>query len=372
MDLNPNETQEMIRDGARRMLAEVIDPDAVRAIEATPDGLATEVWDQMTSLGWTGIALPERIGGGGGGLVDLCMLAEELGASAASTPLVATSGFAAPLLASLAPSAAIDDVLAKLATTNAIIVGALVDADGRNERSTPTCRLTEADDDFIVSGTKVLVPFASVAETLLVATGTEAGELAIAAIGADAKGVSVSRHTTTGASPTFEVTFDQVSVPSDRILARGAAAENALDAALDAATVLATAEAVGQCESMIRISAEYATNRVQFGQPIGKFQAVSHRIADMRINTDALRLLALESAWLLDEGREATLEVAGTKVFANEVVVEMIHTAHAVHGAIGYTNEYDLQLFTRRARAYCLNHGDTDQQSERAAVALGL
>lgn len=372
MDLTLNDTQELIQDGARRLLTDAYDSDVIRAAEQSDVGFAAELWTQIAELGWTALALPEDVGGGGCGLLDLCILAEQLGRAAASTPLVDTAGFAASFLRAIEPTTLSAELLRQLATTATVIVPALADADNRDDRSAPSSVLTEADDGVSVSGAKVLVPFAHAAQVLLVSVTTPNGDPAVVAIDADADGASRTRHDATGGVPLFLVEFDDVTVAPECVLARGAAADRALDAARDAATVLATAEAVGLCEAMTLLGAEYAANRKQFGQPIGGFQAVAHRLADMRINTDACRLLVAEAAWMLDQGGDATLEVAGTKVFANEVVVEMIHSAHAVHGAIGYSTEYDLQLFTRRARAFCLSHGDTDRQTERAAVALGL
>ena len=132
------------------------------------------------------------------------------------------------------------------------------------------------------------------------------------------------------------------------------------------------AEAVGYCEGIIRVAVEHATVREQFGQPIGAFQGVSHPLADMRVQTDAFRLLTLEAAWLLDQGRPATLEIASAKVLANDAVEKITVDGHRVHGAIGYSKEHDVQLYTRRARAFSVAWGDTERQIERAAVALGL
>ncbi|MGI9600864.1 MAG: acyl-CoA dehydrogenase family protein [Acidimicrobiales bacterium] len=372
MDLMLNDTQEMIRDGARRLLTDSLDADTVRESEGEVDGFLSEIWSQMAELGWTGLALPEDIGGGGCGLTDLCVLAEELGRAAASTPLVVSAGFAATFLQAIEPSEMTRELLTMLATSDAVITPALADAVGRDERSASSSALNETDGGATISGSKAMVPFASVAHVLLVSLSTPDGVPAVVAIDRDADGVSWARHGTTGGDPLFLVEFDNVAVSTERILARDAAAARAIDVGLDAATVLATAEVVGHCEGMIRLGTDYASNRQQFGRTIGSYQAVAHPLADMRINTDACRLLAAEAAWTLDQGRDATLEVAGTKVYANEVVADMIHVAHTVHGAIGYTTEYDLQLYTRRARAFCLSHGDTDVQTERAAKALGL
>ena len=372
MDFQLNETQSMIQEGARRLLENSFQPEKARLAEASEDGFSPEIWSQMAELGWTGAALPEDVGGGGCGTLELCVLAEELGRAAASTPLAATAGFAATALQRVSQTETTQALLSKLATSDTIITPALTEPEGRDERSVPTSVFTATGDGGTVSGTKIMVPFASVASLLLVSLSTSDGELVLVGVKRDADGVTVKRHKTLGGDPLFHVEFADVAVAADHVFARGADAADTIDAALNTATILATAEAVGNCEKMVLLGSEYAANREQFGVKIGSFQAVAHPLADMRIQTDACRLLAAETGWLLDSGEDAALEVAATKVFANEVVVEMIHAAHAVHGAIGYTMEYDLQLFTRRARAFCLSYGDTDGQTERAADALGL
>ena len=267
---------------------------------------------------------------------------------------------------------AIRELLTKIASSDVIIAPALAEPGGRDEWSPPSCAFAPTPGGGAISGTKALVPFAEAASELLVSLSDQNGELLLVRVAADAHGLTMTRHQTLGANPLTKVAFDNVSIPADMILARGSEAQRAIEAGLNVATVLAAAEAVGNCEKMVLLGAEYAATREQFGQKIGSFQAVAHPLANLRIQTDALRLLVNEAAWLLDQGKDAELEIAAMKVFANEVVVEMIHAVHAVHGAIGYTMEYDLQLFTRRARAFCLSHGDTELQTERAAEALGL
>lgn len=372
MDFQLNETQSMIQEGARRLLENFFPPEKTREAEESADGFSRDLWKQITELGWTGAALPEDVGGGGLGNLDLCVLAEELGRAAASTPLAATLGFSATVLQKVEQSNVTRGLLSKLASSDLIITPALTECQGRDERTASSILFKETADGGTVSGTKIMVPFASVASLFLVSLITVDGENVIVGVDANAKGITSKRHQTLGGDPLFRVDFADVAVGKDHVFARGDNALNVIDAGLDAATILATAEAVGNCEKMVLLGSEYAGTREQFGQMIGSFQAVAHPLADMRIQTDACRLLAAEAAWMLDEGEDAKLEIAATKVFANEVIIDMIHAAHAAHGAIGYTMEYDLQLVSRRARSFCLSHGDTDIQTERAADALGL
>lgn len=372
MDFRLNETQTMIQDGARRLLENSFDSGAVRQAELSEDGFSREIWEQICELGWTGAALPEDVGGGGCGNLELSVLAEELGRAAASTPLATTAGFAATVLQKVEQSEVTQELLSRLATSDMIITSALAEPTGRDERTTPSSLFKETADGCTVSGAKIMVPFASAASLFLTSLVSTDGELMIVGVKGNSEGISIKRHTVLGGDPLFHVEFANVSVAAEHIFARGDDALRVIDEGLDAATLIATAEAVGNCEKMVLLGAEYAANREQFDQKIGSFQAVAHPLANMRINTDACRLLVAETAWMLDSGENASLDIAATKVFANEVIIDMIHAAHAVHGAIGYTMEYDLQLFSRRARSFCLSHGDTHSQTDRAATALGL
>lgn len=372
MDFRLNETQTMIQDGARRLLENDFDSEKVRQAEASEHGFSRQIWKQVCELGWAGAALPEDVGGGGCGNLEISVLAEELGRAAASTPLAVTAGFAATVLQKVAQSTVTQELLSKLATSDMVITPALSEPDGRDERCAPSSLFNATSQGGTISGAKIMVPFASVASLFLVSLSSKDGEPLIVGVQGDADGVSISRHKVLGGDPLFRVDFADVAVTTDYVFARGDDAQRVIDAGLDAATLIATAEAVGICEKMVLLGADYAANREQFDQKIGSFQAVAHPLANMRINTDACRLLVAENAWMFDAGKEVSLDIAASKVFANEVILEMVHAAHAVHGAIGYTMEYDLQLFSRRARSFCLAYGDTHTQTDRAATALGL
>lgn len=372
MDFNLNEVQLMIQDGARRFFQNSLDSTKIRAIEESEDGFSIEYWRQLTELGWTALAIPEASGGGGCGILDLCLLAEEIGRSAASMPLAETAGFVATVLQTIDQSPLAHNLLRDIANSGTVFTPALAEPVSRDESSMPTCEFEETASGGIVSGTKILVPFAALAKGFLTSTISNDGEIVILIIDRDAEGIFLKRHKVTGGAPLYSVQINKVEVSAESILARGHKAKKAISAGLDVATMLSIAQVIGNCEEIIRITSEYAAYREQFGRKIGQFQAVSHPIANMRVHTDACRLLNAEAAWTYDQCEDATLEIAETKVFTNEIVVDIVHSAHALHGAIGYTMEYDLQLFTRRARAFCLSYGDTERQTERAASAFGL
>jgi len=350
------------------MLQDGLSAELIREAEASADGFPRSIWEQGVQLGWPGIALSEAFDGGGCSLLDMCVLVEEIGRGGATLPLVVSSGVAATMLARSPRSEHRDQYLSEIAAGK-IICPALIDEQSRNEWDEVRLPI---DDEGKLSGQKILVPFASAADVLLVTAVAPDGDIVLVVVDPSSDGVTITRHHTKVGVPMFAVEFNDVPVPADKMIHRGEGARTALEAGLQAGSLLATAEAVGLSEALIKMSADYVSIREAFGRPIGAFQAVAHPCADMRINTDTVRLLLHEAAWLVDAGRNASEEVAATKALANEFFERLANDAFRVHGAIGYSNEYDLQLFTRRLQGFCQMWGETQESLERAAVAMGI
>ena len=281
-----------------------------------PADFDRELWREMAALGWTSL-----------GVLDAAVLCEALGWGPLPSPLVWTT--AASLL--LGPRD--DDVVATMA---------VVDAPGR-------------------PGTKLLVPWAADADVLVVTTPDGAR-----VVDARAGGIRWRRHGDLGADPLYEVELD------DGVGEPLAVDDDAVGRALDAAAVLDLATTVGACERVVEMTVQHAKDRQQFGRPIGSFQAVAHRCVDMRTELDACRYLALWAAWSLDSGRPADLQVGAAKAYADGALRRLLGHAHQVHGAVGFSTEHDLHLFTRRAKAFELSHCSTAHALERVATAMGL
>ena len=366
MDFGLSFVQTQLQESAQRMLEDRLSTEQIGEAEETADGFPRSIWEEGIQLGWPGMSLPEASGGGGCSLLDMCVLVEEVGCGGATLPLIVSSGVAATLLVRSPQSEHRDRVLSDIAEGK-IICPALIDEQGRNEWDEVRLPI---DAEGQLSGKKILVPFASAADALLVTAVTPNGDTALVVVDPDSEGVSITRHHAKVGVPLFAVEFSDVLVAAE--IHRGEGARTALNAGLQTGSLLATAEAVGLSEALIKMSAEYVTVREAFGRPIGTFQAVAHPCADMRINTDTVRLLVYEAAWLIDAGQDASEEVASTKALANEFFERLANDAFRVHGAIGYSNEYDLQLFTRRLQGFCQTLGETQQSLERAAIAVGM
>jgi alkylation response protein AidB-like acyl-CoA dehydrogenase len=303
----------------------------VRSLEAGEPGYDPVHWATMADLGWTDLAP-----------VELALVAEHLGRGPLPSPLIVTGALrnALPRLAAEVPPAA-------------VLTVAVLTPGATNEWDRPV--VVDSDP---VSGTFLLVPYAAAAEIVVVST---AGGLV--AIDPQADGVTLARHHALGGDPVYRL-------DCARVAARPVA--GSLAAALDHLAVAALAYAVGAAEGALALAVRHARDRHQFGRPIGSFQAVAHRCADMRAEVDACRMLARRAAWALDRERDPEFAVASALSYANDALRRVAMHAHQVHGAIGFSTEHDLHLFTRRIKAFELSYGATAWHQERLAAAIGL
>jgi alkylation response protein AidB-like acyl-CoA dehydrogenase len=340
VDLTLTDDQAMLADSARAFTARECPPSRVRAAAAAANGFDADLWASIAALGWPGLVVAEDHGGGGAGLVELAVCAEALGRGPVPSPLLSSA------VASLAIGWA-GDAAQRRRWLPALATGAAVGTVAAVEPPPGT-------------GTWLLVPWAAVADVLVVVT---ADGLHLVEGG----GAASVRHDDLGPDPLFAV--DLGSTPAEPL---GDGPPTVAGRLADAAAVVHLAYALGAGERALELSVEHARTRHQFGRPIGSFQAVAHRCVDMRTDLDACRYLAYRAAWALDRGDAADLEVASALAYATDALRQVLVHAHQVHGAIGFSTEHDLHLYTRAAKAFELTHGGTAAQLERVATAMGL
>jgi alkylation response protein AidB-like acyl-CoA dehydrogenase len=233
------------------------------------------------------------------------------------------------------------------------------------------------DDGWMLSGTKLAVPFGEVADLLVVSVRLADDAVpSLVALPSDRSGTERRRHDTFAPTPYAAVTFTDVAVAPVDVVGERARGAALLERALAHQTTVDTAYAVGLSDAALALAVDHATNREQFGRPIGVNQAVSHQCVDMRVEIDAMRVLTQQAAWRLDrydaDPDAASHAVALANAYARDVIPGIFARAHQVHGAMGFTLEYDLQLFTRRAKAYELTGGGAASHLEQVARAIGL
>jgi alkylation response protein AidB-like acyl-CoA dehydrogenase len=359
IDLHFSEEQALIRDTARAFLAEHVPPAAVRKYQNNPEEYPRDLWAAMAELGWLGMPFAEAHGGMGAGLLDMLPLAQELGRCLAPVPFLETVALGGGLVAALGSPAQKDAILPAIAAGRMVLTPAVLEPDGAC--GADGVRLTAEGGR--LTGRKALVGYAGVADRLIVAAREGAGVSAYL-VDPKAEGMARERLPNAAGLPLYAMSFDGAA--GERLGPEGGAWA-ALDEVRSRGQVLLAAMVAGAGERVLEISADYARTRVQFGEPIGKHQAVQYLVTDIAIAGHNVGLLALHAAWLADTGQPFRRAAAFAKAAASRAAAAMTHAGHEVHAGIAFMLDYDLQLYTFRGKHWEYQLGDHRSALEQAA-----
>ncbi|MFD0901835.1 acyl-CoA dehydrogenase family protein [Actinomadura sediminis] len=361
MDLTRTGDQELIAATARGLLAARGATAGARAMDGDPAGHSADLWKELTGLGWTGLPFPEDAGGAGGDFLDACLLFEELGYALVPSPLAASVAACGMPIARFGTPAQRERWLGAIAAGRVATAAPLPwDRPGEGPSARPD------GSGYVLDGLATFVPFAATAENILVVARLD-GEPRAFMI--DASAVTPHPAGTLGLDRPCHVELAGVRVPAADVLGGGRAAADAISLFGAAATC---AEMVGAAQRVLDMTVAYAGERHQFGRPIGTFQAVQHHCSDMAIDVLGSRFIAYEAIWRLAVGREASREVATAKAWVSEAYERVCALGHQVHGAIGFTREHDLHLFSRHAMSSALAYGDATLHLDRLATELDV
>lgn len=377
MEISLSEEQELLQRSARDFLQKECPLRLVRAMEEDTQGYDPTLWRQMAELGWLGLVLPETYGGTGGTMMDLAVLLEEFGRALVPGPFIPTvMQLGLPLLWA-GSEAQKREYLPKIASGELIGTMAFYEPTATSAPAGIEATATLQGDRYVLNGTKLYVPYAHVADCLLTVarTGlrsTAPDGMTLFLVDAKSPGLATTQLGTIADDHQCEVILKDVRVPKDHVLGDPDKGWSTVQQIFQYGAVAKCAEMVGMAQQAFEISLNYAKTRVQFGRPIGSFQAIKHKLANMVIDVDGSRYITYRAAWLLGEGLPAAQEIAVAKAWTNEACRRVVKEAHQVHGGIGYTKEYDLQLYTRRAKAAELAFDDSDTHREALATLLDL
>ena len=358
MDFDFTGEQLMLRNLARELLSRESTPRQVRRWMDDSVGFDPSTWQRMAEMGLQGLALDPADGGQGLGMVEQALVLEEMGRAAYPGPYFATVVLAAPAL----------NHGARKAIAEGRLKASLAFLDERLSWAPESVTLAAAarGGDYVLSGAKHFVPFAHVADLILVAARRQ-DDVALFQVERTAPGLSiVPTAEMDRTSKTSTLVLDEVRVPSDAIV--GGA--EVVRAVLRRAAVGAAAEMLGAARRCMEMSVEYARVRHQFGQPIGAFQAIKHACAEMLMDVETAHAATYYAAWALDaDAPDAELAASVAKAHVSEVARRVCGSALQIHGGIGFTWEYDLHLYLKRAKHLEPLYGDAEFHRERALRA---
>ncbi len=376
LDLDFTEEQDMLRDMVRSLCSELSPLERVREMEDDPDGIARDLWQRLGELGLCGLMVPEDAGGSGMSLVDGVVLYEELGRSLAPVPHFASCVLAAGAVAETATPSQRDELLGDIASGDTIAsVAWLEPGGGFKPRGVKlTARLDNGG--YLLDGSKIHVPFASAADQLLVLarTGDRDTDIDLFVVPTDTPGLILEQRMSISSDTQYLAVFDSVKVAAESRLGDADAPPgsgwSAWDRAMHAGAILAAAQAVGGAAYALEITVEYAKTRRQFNKALAEFQAISHYLADARTALDGARMLVCEAAWAHSTGRPVKRLAPMAKLFACRTYRDITAMAQQVFGGIGFTVEYDIQLYFRRAKQLQLSWWDQTICEDRIATAV--
>ena len=375
MDLGLTEAQQMLRNSAREFLEAECTEAFVRAMEEDERGYPDDLWRQMTGLGWAGVPFPEVYGGTGGDFLDLAVLLEEMGRSLAPSPYFSSVVLGGLTILDAGSDAQKDDLLSRVCDGSGILTLAVTEASATYEAWGVETTATADGNGFSLNGSKLFVPDAHVADVLVVAArtkpdGSAEDGITLFLVPARMDGLDVSPMRIIGNERQFEVSLKNVRLPASAVLGEINVGWPIVERALQRAIAGQCIMMLGGASAVLDMTVEYVKQRTQFGRPVGSFQAVQHHCAQMATDVEGCRGVAFQAAWMLAEGLPAQREISIAKAWISQAYRRVCATAHQCHGAIGFTKEHDLQLYTRRAKVQELGYGDANYHKELAMASI--
>ncbi|MDH3603069.1 MAG: acyl-CoA/acyl-ACP dehydrogenase [Candidatus Tectomicrobia bacterium] len=375
MDIVLTDAQQMLKASARSFFQDACPKELVRQMETDDRGYPPELWRQMADLGWLAWPFPSRYGGADGNFFDLALLVEALGYAAAPTPFFSAIVLAGRLMLEAGTAAQKRELLPGIATGQTLLSLAYLEEDGDPEGASQGVTACQTANGFTLRGTKSFVPAAHAADQLLCVARTRPGRsasrgLSLFRLSPQDAAVHLRPMRTVAGSQQFDVTLSEAAIGQESLVGRLHGAGLPLQRTLLSATALKCAEMVGGAQAALDLTVDYTKQRVQFGRPIGAFQAVQHHCADMYRDLEMGRLLAYQACWLLSEGADARAAVSAAKLKLSRLYPAITQLAHQVTGGVGYYTEYPLELYTRRALAAANAFGGVDYHAARLAQTL--
>ena len=378
MNFGFNEEQELLRNTARKFFENECPSETVRRLMETPEGINAELWKKLAEQGWLGLIYPEQYDGMALGLVDLVVLMEEMGRAVAPGPYFSTVLLGGLAILEAGSDAQKKEWLPKIAAGDKRVALAWMEPSAQLGPAGVTLTAVEKGGKYALSGTKLFVHDAHTADALVVAARTRPGA------GADGVSLFLLPKGTKGLEVTLLPTMDQtrklcevacsdVTVGGDTLLGAAGSGWAPLARVLDRATVALCAEMCGGAQKVLDMTVEYAKIRQAFGRPIGSYQGVKHRAADMLVDVENSKSITYYAAWALDENSpEAPLAVSMAKAYVSDAFRRVSAAGIQLHGGIGFTWEHDLHLYFKRAKGSEFTFGDATHHRERVAQLVNL
>lgn len=372
LDLEFSEAQQMLKSSVAEFLSRECSLQSIRSMAQYRKGCSEEMWQDITKMGWLGLPFPEQYGGAGGNFMDLAALLEETGRALAPGPIFSTVVLGGLTILTDANETRKNQLIPPIISGETVATVALVEPHGDFDAKNVNMEASLIGNEWLVNGTKLFVPDALSADILITAVRTSESSdpengVTVLLIPGSCRGVSIVPHKTEGVDKLAEVRFDSVRIPDSDILGHVGEGWPIMRRMLERAAAAKCVEMSGGAQAVLRMTLDHLKRRVQFGRPIGAFQSMQHHAADMATYVEGCRYISYQAAWKVAQGLPAPIEVSMAKAWVSDIYQKVCALAHECHGAIGFTREYDLQMYTHRANAQGQIFGDARFHRELVA-----
>jgi alkylation response protein AidB-like acyl-CoA dehydrogenase len=371
LDLDFTDEQQMLREMLRGLLGQYASNEQVRELEDDPTGYSADLWAQLRELDLLGLLLPAEYGGSEMSMLEGVIVHEELGRVLAPTPHLVSCVMSAGALVRSGSDAQRSEWLPRIATGEVIMTPAWLEPENSFGPRGVQLRAEPDGDGFTLSGTKQHVYFGAAADRLVVLarTGDADTDVDLFLVDPSASGVTLTQKMSISSDTQYRVDLDGVRVGVDDRIGDAGTGWSTWERVMDEAMVLAAAQANGGCEHALDITVQYSKDREQFDKPLGAFQALSHNMADAKTALDGAKLLTYEAAWAHSQGHSLAKLAPMAKSYACTSFRDTTAMAQQIFGGVGFTLEYEIQLYFRRAKQLQLSWNDTRRCEDLIAAA---
>jgi len=378
MDLSLTEMQTMLKDAATQFMETELPKQRVREVDESPTGFNQDLWQKMCNQEWAGMVIPEQYGGSGGSFTDLAVLHEALGFAACSSPLLDSGVLSAHAILEAGDESQKSSLLPAIAKGQQICAFAFTEPEYGWGPSAIQMKATSQNGNYVLNGTKVFIPWAHIADQILVVARTSDGAtpdqgISLFLVDKNAQGVSTRLQSGWIGDKVCEINFDNVQVQPSNVLGPVGGAWPAIERALDKATVILSIYMGGGAQKAYEMARDYSTQRIAFGVPIGTFQRVQDHIIVSLTEAEAIKWTSYEALWRLDGGHgDASVGISMAKAVASDGFSKCCDSSQNVHAGVGVDLDLGLTHYTARSRTFQHYLGDATFHRRRMAHLMNL
>lgn len=377
MDFGLSEIGEILKKSARDFLVTECPKAYVKEMVNDEKGYSPEVWRKMAELGWMGLVFPEKYGGGEGSFLDLAVLLDEMGRACLPGPFFSAVVLGGMTVLDAGNEEQKKELLPLIAQGKKIVTVAMVEPGNTYAVENIKMAAVASGDNYTISGTKMFVPDAHVADYLICVARTKKGStgedgISLFLVDARSSGITITLLKTLAGDKQCEVVFDKVKVPRKNLLGELNGGWTHVQKLMQRAALGKCAEMTGGAQQVLEMAVDYVKERKQFGRPIGSFQSIQNYCVQMLIDAETSRFITYEAAWKMSQGLPYATEVAMAKAWVSDAYKRITALGHQCFGGMAYMEDHDMHLYLKQAKTAELAYGDADVQRELLAQALGL